>query len=74
MESFTELHRKVQQATDAGMGIDEIDATIITPASVSQDEKSALWLVAFGELDRGAQHQVVRESVAMLRPRLPALN
>jgi hypothetical protein len=42
----TQLQRQIIQAVRAGMDLATIEQTIIDPATMEEDEKAALWLLA----------------------------
>ena len=62
----SELLRQIADAVLAGAGVDAIDAAIIDPAPLDEEQKSVLWLYA--------QALQERRSVGMLAEREPALN
>jgi hypothetical protein len=43
---FLELEHRIVQAVLSGADLDVIEATIIDPAPVDEEQKSALWLYA----------------------------
>jgi hypothetical protein len=42
----SELHGQIAQAVRDGTDIDDIEQSLIDPAPIAEDEKSALWLYA----------------------------
>ena len=62
----SELLRQIADAVLAGAGVDAVDAVIIDPAPLDEEQKSVLWLYA--------QALQERRSVGMLAEREPALN
>lgn len=48
------LERAVVDASSGGMSIDDIEQSVIQPASVSQERKAALWLLAWSVQPGGA--------------------
>jgi hypothetical protein len=48
------LRREIQAAVQAGRSVDEIDAEIISPCALDPDARSALWLFAWGCIERAA--------------------
>ncbi len=65
------LHRQIGLAVRAGHDIDEIGLSIIQPAPLAEDEKSALWLYAqaLAELPGVSRHS--RELAPDGRPLTP---
>ncbi len=41
-----DLERQIDRAVQAGVGLDEIEAAIIEPAPLDEDQQAALWLYA----------------------------
>ena len=62
----SELLRQIADAVRAGAEVDSIDAAIIAPAPLDEEQKSVLWLYA--------QALQERRSDRMLAAREPALN
>jgi hypothetical protein len=52
----SKLHGQIAQAVRDGTDIDDIQRTIIDPAPIAEDEKSALWLYAQALHERPALH------------------
>jgi hypothetical protein len=48
----SELHRQIAAAVRTGTSLDRIEAAIIDPADLEDDEKAALWLYAEALGDR----------------------
>jgi hypothetical protein len=49
----TQLQRRIVEAVGDGRDLDEIEATIIDPAPLDEDERAALWLLAQALRERG---------------------
>ena len=48
----SELHRRIHQAALDGADLDDIERTIIEPAPLPEEERSALWLYAQVRVER----------------------
>lgn len=46
------LHERVAQAVEDGADLDEVEASVIVPAALAPEERDALWLYAWGLLER----------------------
>jgi hypothetical protein len=57
----SDLHRQIAHAVRTGSDLDEIEQSIIEPAPIAEDEKSALWLYAqvLSERPRRRDHSLV---------------
>jgi hypothetical protein len=66
------LTEAIKQATRVGKSIDQIDAEIIEPAALSEQQKGALLLFAYSLLRRGEQRRYAQECLTITgisRPR-----
>jgi hypothetical protein len=61
----------IERATLAGKSLDEIDAEIIDPATLSERQKGALLLFAYSLRCRGEQRRYARECMTMTGVPLP---
>jgi hypothetical protein len=59
------LERAVADASSRGMSIDDIDQSVIQPATVGAEHKAALWLLAWSFLPVDARGA---EAIAVLGP------
>ena len=50
-----ELRAEIRARARAGVELDHIESSLIEPAPVPADEKAALWLLAWGTRERGAE-------------------
>ncbi|HEX2085485.1 MAG TPA: hypothetical protein VHF89_07370 [Solirubrobacteraceae bacterium] len=52
MAGLTLLREQVDQAVEAGADLDEVEARVIEHAPVDPEVRDALWLYAWGRLER----------------------
>jgi hypothetical protein len=52
--ALTLLHEQVAEAVDAGADLHEVEARVIEGAPVDAESRDALWLYAWGLLERHA--------------------
>ena len=52
MGGITLLREQVAEAVGEGADLDEVEARVIDPAHVSTESRDALWLYAWGLLER----------------------
>ncbi|MGD0980259.1 MAG: hypothetical protein ABR946_02135 [Solirubrobacteraceae bacterium] len=55
MAQFEALHMDVKTWMSAGRGLTEVEDELIEPATLSTDEKAALWLLAWSMLPSSEQ-------------------
>ncbi len=61
-----ERQRQIALAVAAGAELEEIEATIIDPAPVDEEQKAALWLYAEALQERRRDSMLTEEKVALL--------
>jgi hypothetical protein len=66
---ISQLHQQIAQAVVSGRTIDEIELSIIEPAPLAEDEKSALWLYAQALAERPHRERARERNPAPLSGR-----
>lgn len=66
MGEFESLHIAVRTWILAGRGISEVEEELIDPATLRDDEKAALWLLAWSMLPRSYQRAEVEAHIEQL--------
>ena len=66
---FTELREAIACAALAGLELEAIDAQIIDPTPVDEEQKSALWLYAEAVTDRPVRSFAFEPAALVLAPR-----
>jgi hypothetical protein len=60
----TGLQRQIARAVRAGVDLPEIEALVIEPAPVDEEEKAALWLYAEALIERRNESNPIDEQPA----------
>ena len=55
----------VEQMVREGRSFHDVES-YVTRATLTDDEKSALWLLAWAEQERGAQRRLAKETLALV--------
>ena len=64
------LQHEIASAALSGVGMDEIERTVIAPSECSGDDKTALRLYAFSFLPRFEQRRIAFDRLSTSRPEL----
>lgn len=65
--TYGEYAAAVTEARESGCSLEEVEGLLIEPAALDDDQKSALWLLAWSYLPSGNQRSFALEPVTITR-------
>jgi hypothetical protein len=69
MSRLSQLQRLIEENARRGESFDRIEADVIEPSGLPEDQKSALWLYAWSFVDELTQRREARAHIALLDSR-----